>query len=66
MTPPSDDNVRSRPVVKGNILKGFEDFYLKAKNRIWPLLSYSCHIPTTLPPETTPAPDPQQTPNSNP
>jgi len=25
----------------------FKDFYLKAKDRIWPLLSYVCHMGTT-------------------
>ena len=29
---------------KVNSLKGFEDFYLKDEARIWPGLSYMCHI----------------------
>ena len=28
----------------GNNSKGFEDFYLKDKAKIWPCLSYMCHI----------------------
>ena len=30
--------------VRGNNLKGLKDFCLKAKARIWPCLSYVCHI----------------------
>jgi len=32
---------------KGNQLKGLKDFYLNAKARIWPWLSYMCHIRST-------------------
>ena len=32
---------------KGNNLKGFEDFRLKVKARIWPWLSYMCRICST-------------------
>ena len=28
----------------GNNLKGWEEFYLKTKARIWPWLSYICHV----------------------
>ena len=31
----------------GNNLKGLNDFHLKAKARIWPRLSYMCHIRST-------------------
>ena len=32
---------------RGINLKGLQDFYLKAKARIWPWLSYMCHIRST-------------------
>ena len=32
---------------RGITFKGFEGFYLNAKVRIWPWLSYQCHIPWT-------------------
>ena len=32
---------------RGSRLKGFKDFYLKAKAKIWPCLTYMCHIRST-------------------
>ena len=32
------------PERRGNDLKGLNDFYLQTKARIWPILSYLCHI----------------------
>ena len=32
---------------RGNNLNGYKDFYLRAKARIRPLLSYMCHIRST-------------------
>ena len=37
----------SSTVRRSNRLKGFEDFYLNAKARIWPWLSYVCHVRST-------------------
>ena len=35
------------PERKGINLKDFKDFYMKAKARIWPGLSYMCHFRST-------------------
>ena len=32
---------------KGKTFTGFQDFYLKAKARMWPCLSYMCHVHST-------------------
>jgi len=40
-------NRRTASERRGDNLKGFEGFYLKAKARIWPGLSYVCQIRST-------------------
>ena len=40
----SDRDVSYKQCRRGNNFKGSMDFHLKAKARIWPWLSYVCHI----------------------
>jgi len=47
LSPPEEGSSRTASERRWNTLKSFKGFYLNAKARSWPRLSYQCHIGST-------------------